>query len=58
MLWCPVLMAQTQATFSINETIQTPQTQSFVRYGNNPVNLYTGTTGVSIPVYTYKDNDF
>lgn len=58
-LFCsPIIIAQTTATFSIDETIQTPQTQSFVRYGNNPVNLYTGMTGVSIPIYTYKDNDF
>ena len=55
---CLVLTAQAQTIFSVEETIQTPQTQSFVRYGNNPVDLYTGTTGVSIPVYTYKDNDF
>lgn len=56
MLWCPVIMAQ--SLFTLNETIQTPQTQSFIRYGNNPVDLYTGSAGVSIPVYTYKDNDF
>lgn len=52
------LMAQTQATVSFDETIQAPQTQDFVRYGNNPVNLCEGTVGISIPVYTYKDNDF
>lgn len=34
---CLVLTAQAQTIFSVEETIQTPQTQSFVRYGNNPV---------------------
>ena len=36
---CLVLTAQAQTIFSVEETIQTPQTQSFVRYGNNPVDL-------------------
>lgn len=30
----------------------------FIRYGNSPVNLYTGTVSVNIPIYTYKDKDF
>ena len=51
---CLVLTAQAQTIFSVEDTIQTPQTQSFVRYGNNPVDLYTGTTGVSFPVFFYK----
>lgn len=36
----------------------TPQTWSFMKYGNTPVDYYTGTPRVEIPVYTYKDNDF
>lgn len=36
----------------------TPQVWSFMVYGNNPFDLYTGTVGVSIPVYTYNDRDF
>lgn len=38
--------------------IPSPQVWSFMKYGNNPINLYTGTASVSIPIYTYKDNDF
>lgn len=30
----------------------------FVRYGNTPVNLYTGSLNLTIPLYHYKDNDF
>lgn len=36
----------------------TPQTQAFVRYGNNTVDMNTGSVSINIPVYTYKDNDF
>lgn len=35
-----------------------PQTKAFMRYGNNAVDTNTGTLKVSIPVYTYRDNDF
>ena len=36
----------------------TPQTWAFIRYGSNPVDQYTGSASVAIPVYTYEDNDF
>lgn len=35
-----------------------PQTWEFVKYGNTPVDLYTGTARVDIPLYTYSDDDF
>lgn len=55
MLWCPVLIwLKLKQHFSINETIQTPQTQSLFDTGNNPVNLYTGTTGVSFQYILIK----
>lgn len=38
--------------------LPSPQVWSFMRYGSTPVNLYTGTLAVDIPIYTYKDNDF
>jgi hypothetical protein len=38
--------------------LSTPQTYDFNRYGNTPVSYYTGEINVSIPVYTYQDNDF
>lgn len=34
------------------------QTWEFVRYGNTPVEFYTGTARADIPVYTYADADF
>jgi YD repeat-containing protein len=35
-----------------------PDVWSFMKYGNVPVDMYTGAVNVSIPIYTYKDNDF
>jgi hypothetical protein len=36
----------------------TPQTWSMIRYGNTPVDYYTGAVQVSIPLYEYSDPDF
>lgn len=30
----------------------------FMRYGNTPVSLYTGSVDVSVPIYTYEDYEF
>ena len=30
----------------------------FMRYGNTPVSLYTGSIDVSVPVYAYEDHEF
>ena len=39
--------------------ISSPQVWSFMKYGNmSSVDMYTGTVATSIPIYTYKDNDF
>lgn len=38
--------------------IPSPQTYSFVQYGNIPVNHFSGETNVTIPIYTYEDKDF
>jgi hypothetical protein len=35
-----------------------PQTYEFVKYGNLPVTHFNGEADVSIPVYTYSDQDF
>lgn len=35
-----------------------PETWMFMKYGGQRPNLYTGTVQVSIPLYTYKDQDF
>lgn len=38
--------------------VPSPQTWAFMKYGNMPVDYYTGTVQVNVPVYEYKDNDF
>lgn len=35
-----------------------PTVWGFMRYGNHSADLYTGRVPVSIPIYTYQDNDF
>jgi YD repeat-containing protein len=35
-----------------------PQVWSFIKYGGQTPDLYTGTVRVEIPIYTYKDPDF
>ena len=34
------------------------QVWSMIKYGNANIDYYTGTLGISIPIYTYKDNNF
>lgn len=42
-----------------DNAIMAPDTRSSMKYGSNSlVDMYTGAVNVSIPVYTYKDNDF
>lgn len=36
----------------------TPQTWGFIRYGNTPVDYYTGTAQADVPLYEYSDPDF
>lgn len=38
--------------------VPTPQTWSFMRYGNTQVDYYTGTAKVDVPLYEYSDPDF
>lgn len=35
-----------------------PDAWSMIKYGDANVNLYTGSIGLTIPVYTYQDEDF
>lgn len=37
---------------------QSPDVWSMIKYGNANIDYYTGTLGISIPIYTYKDNNF
>ena len=38
--------------------VPAPQTWAFMKYGNTPVDYYTGTAQVNVPIYEYRDNDF
>ena len=57
-----ICVAQDFANADIDATINsytpTPQTWAFIRYGSIPVDHYTGKAMLTIPIYTYKDNDF
>ncbi len=62
---CPYLLglflstpARGQSAPEQAEYVPTPQTWSFMRYGATPVDYYTGTARVDVPLYTYSDNDF
>lgn len=46
------------AYYSSDTGIASPQAWSMMKYGGSTPNLYTGTVSVSIPVYTYQDEDF
>ena len=37
---------------------QSPDVWSMIKYGDANMNHYTGTLGLSIPIYTYKDSNF
>lgn len=51
--------AQDTDPFSYNANIR-PSAQAFemTKYGNLTPSLYTGTFQYSLPIYTYKDEDF
>jgi hypothetical protein len=35
----------------------TPEAEAFKKYGNNSVNMYTGTPNIEIPIYTYQGRE-
>ena len=37
---------------------QTPEAAAFVKYGNIPVNMYTGTPNISVPLHTLQGREF
>ncbi|WP_295939163.1 RHS repeat domain-containing protein [uncultured Alistipes sp.] len=57
-----VLGQQSGSTFDTEDPsinyIPTPQTWAFIRYGSTPVDYYTGTAQVNVPIYEYADKDF
>lgn len=69
MLICSILIGQSTfaqgdpfemfpATTNVASYASTPQTWAFIRYGSTPVDYYTGKAMISVPIYTYSDNDF
>ncbi|MEN8193824.1 MAG: hypothetical protein ABFS12_13460 [Bacteroidota bacterium] len=38
-------------------TPTSPEAQAFTKYGNMPVNMYTGTPNIQIPIYTHKGRE-
>ncbi len=46
------------ASRSVFDYTPSMQTWSFIKYGNVPVDYYTGNVQVNVPIYEYKDNDF
>jgi YD repeat-containing protein len=49
-----------QSNFVLGNQVEQPSTDvwNFIKYGEITPSLYTGTVNVSVPFYTYKDNDF
>ena len=50
--------AQMSTNADITPYIASPQTWAFIRYGDTPMDYYTGKAMVNVPIYTYKDKDF
>ncbi|MDG2194274.1 MAG: hypothetical protein P8K77_05375 [Polaribacter sp.] len=38
-------------------TPNSPEAQAFTKYGNTPVNMYSGTPNLQIPIYTHKGRE-
>lgn len=38
-------------------TPTSPEAQAFTKYGNTPVNMYTGTPNIQIPIYTHQGRE-
>lgn len=38
-------------------TPNSPEAQAFTKYGNTPVNMYTGSPNIQIPIYTHKGRE-
>lgn len=39
------------------KTPNSPEAQAFTKYGNTPVNMYTGAPNIQIPIYTHKGRE-
>ncbi|MGF1671465.1 MAG: hypothetical protein ACFCU6_13530 [Balneolaceae bacterium] len=52
----PFVFAQQPLETTTQKSIQTPEVASLGNYGDIPVNLYTGTPNISIPLYTVNSS--
>ena len=54
------LPSYSQRNLNVGEEIKASSTDAwnFIKYGDVGASLHTGTVNLSIPVYTYQDNDF
>ena len=50
--------AQMPTNADITPHIASPQAWALIRYGDTPMDYYTGKAMVNVPIYTYKDKDF
>jgi len=57
---CYNINAFAQSNFALGNNIEQPSTDVWksIKYGEITPSLYTGTVNLSVPFYTYKDNDF
>lgn len=42
----------------IESTVKSPQVADMIRYGNNPVSMYSGRLDLQIPLLSVEDTDF
>lgn len=57
LLFCLVFISNAQQKLPpFNYIPQAPTTEAFTRYGDIPVDLSTGVTAISIPIYTFSEN--
>lgn len=56
----PIHRLYSQWGFKVGEESKIPSADkwNFINYGEVEANLHTGTINLSIPIYTYQDNDF
>jgi hypothetical protein len=54
---CFVFVSKAQQNLpAFNYVPQAPTTEAFTRYGDFPVDMSTGVTGINIPIYSFSEN--
>ncbi len=47
-----------KSMLGLSKIERSPNVAAFMRYGNYPVNEFTGLPEINIPIYTIKEKDF